>query len=53
MLAARLTAVVVFPTPPFWFEIATTLLIDLGAGGVAPLYQAPPGDSILLFFGPW
>src|SRR5687767_15603812 len=31
MLAARFTAVVVLPTPPFWLAIATTLPIDLEA----------------------
>ena len=28
-LAARLTAVVVLPTPPFWFAIARILFINL------------------------
>src|SRR5713101_6661154 len=30
--AARLIAVVVFPTPPFWFAIVTTLGIDAQSG---------------------
>src|SRR5215203_4161852 len=56
MLAPRLTAVVVFPTPPFWFVIARTLPIGAestvrsGRKGVrgrtgesCPLGRATPG----------
>ena len=36
--AARLTAVVVLPTPPFWFAMQTMRLIDSGSivGGSPP-----------------
>src|SRR5215218_3089883 len=37
MLAARFTAVVVFPTPPFWLATASTLPIELLKLGPAPV----------------
>src|SRR4051794_10969768 len=54
-LAARFTAVVVLPTPPFWFAMAitrATFFRDLGiegrlAGTSAPLlHRAPSGGPI-------
>src|SRR2546422_4120019 len=42
--AARLTAVVVFPTPPFWFAIARTSAISPShrTAGRSPQYHAIP-----------
>ncbi|MCX8214086.1 MAG: hypothetical protein OTJ97_06220 [SAR202 cluster bacterium] len=40
--AARLMAVVVFPTPPFWFAIVTIILN--GTGGGSPGLVAAPSS---------